>query len=144
GDADGIPDAMDEAEVVSINGLERSVGRLKERNFRGHARLELLSETVTGGMAATPAQPTFGAYNYRKNAPPPPVPRTNMAETALFLPYLHTGADGRGSFEFTAPERLTSWRVKLSGLGRAVQAGTASHQFVTRKQLMVRVELPRF
>src|SRR5262249_53046911 len=76
--------------------------------------------------------------------PPPPPPRVNMAETALFLPYLHTGADGRGSFEFTAPERLTSWRVKLSGLGRAVQAGTASDQFVTRKQLMVRVEIPRF
>ena len=146
-DADGIPDSMDEAEAVTINGLEGHMGRMREQVFRSKARLTLLSETVMSGEVAKEEKPAFGGYMYaKKNAPPPPppAPRVNMAETALFLPYLHTGADGRGSFEFNAPERLTSWRVKLSGLGRAVQAGTASDQFVTRKQLMVRVEIPRF
>ncbi|HZS37603.1 MAG TPA: alpha-2-macroglobulin family protein [Polyangia bacterium] len=75
---------------------------------------------------------------------PAPAPRTNMAESALFLPDLRVGENGAGRYSFTAPERLTSWRVQVFALGRAVEAGRAEDTFVTRKELMVRVELPRF
>ena len=81
-----------------------------------------------------------------RKAPPPPAPalRTNMAETAAFVPDLRLGADGRGTFHFKAPERLTSWRVQIYALGRAVEAGVGADTFATKKPLMVRVEIPRF
>jgi uncharacterized protein YfaS (alpha-2-macroglobulin family) len=90
------------------------------------------------------------------NGPPPPAPppppvqpagpatRTNMAETALFVPDLRLGDDGRGAVDFLAPERLSSWRVQILALGRHVEAGHGDATFVTQKPLMVRVEIPRF
>jgi uncharacterized protein YfaS (alpha-2-macroglobulin family) len=77
--------------------------------------------------------------------PPPPAGlRTNLAETALFLPDLRIGSDGHSRFELTAPERLTSWRVEVLALGEKVEAGRGDATFATRKPLMVRVEIPRF
>ncbi|HEX4458392.1 MAG TPA: alpha-2-macroglobulin family protein [Polyangia bacterium] len=102
------------------------------------------ANTVTGAPPPPPAQPS---------APPPPPPppnanalspRTNMAETALFAPDVHLGDDGKGAFDFRAPERLTSWRVQVFALGHRVEAGRVESTFVTRKPLMVRVEIPRF
>ncbi|HEY1586857.1 MAG TPA: alpha-2-macroglobulin family protein, partial [Polyangia bacterium] len=77
-------------------------------------------------------------------APPPPADlRTNMAETAAFIPDVALSG-GKGSFSFTAPERLTSWRVQILALGRMVEAGSGDDTFATKKPLMVRVEIPRF
>jgi uncharacterized protein YfaS (alpha-2-macroglobulin family) len=77
-------------------------------------------------------------------APPPGDLRTNMAETAAWLPDVKLGSDGRGTVQFKAPERLTSWRVQILALGRAVEAGAGDDTFATKKPLMVRVEIPRF
>ncbi|MGZ3406315.1 MAG: alpha-2-macroglobulin family protein, partial [Polyangia bacterium] len=77
-------------------------------------------------------------------APPPPSDlRTNMAETAAWIPDVALSG-GKGTFSFTAPERLTSWRVQILALGRAVEAGSGEDTFATKKPLMVRVEIPRF
>jgi uncharacterized protein YfaS (alpha-2-macroglobulin family)/tetratricopeptide (TPR) repeat protein len=72
-----------------------------------------------------------------------PEPRTNMAETAAWIPGIPLDG-GKGRFGFTAPERLTSWRVQILALGRAVEAGSGDDTFATKKPLMVRVEIPRF
>src|SRR5439155_25248559 len=89
-----------------------------------------------------------GDAESRTAPPPPPAPppslRTNMAETALWLPDLHIGGDGRGQLALTAPERLTSWRVHILALGKLVEAGVGEDTFATQKPLMVRVEIPRF
>ena len=66
-----------------------------------------------------------------------------MAETAAWIPDVAL-AGGKGSFRFKAPERLTSWRVQILALGRAVEAGVGDDTFATKKPLMVRVEIPRF
>lgn len=82
-----------------------------------------------------------------KSLQKPPAPkdelRTNMAETAAWIPDVAL-SDGKGSFSFKAPERLTSWRVQILALGRAVEAGAGDATFATKKPLMVRVEIPRF
>ena len=78
-----------------------------------------------------------------KDGAPPSDLRTNMAETAAWIPAVELSG-GKGTFSFTAPERLTSWRVQMLALGRAVEAGTGEDTFATKKPLMVRVEIPRF
>lgn len=70
--------------------------------------------------------------------------RKAFADTAFFLPYIMTNKDGRGEFSFKAPEQLTSWAVKLFSFTEGMQEGVLSEEAVTKKDLMIRVDLPRF
>lgn len=69
--------------------------------------------------------------------------RKDFSETAYFEPHLRV-KDGKASFGFTAPERLTSWKTSAVVLTRDVKRGGVEAESVTRKELMVRVEMPRF
>jgi len=70
--------------------------------------------------------------------------RKAFADTAFFLPSIQTSAAGTASFSFKAPEQLTSWKIKVLSFTTDVREGTASSEAVTRKDLMVRADLPRF
>ena len=70
--------------------------------------------------------------------------RKEFADTAMFKPHVMTGKDGKASFSFKAPEQLTSWKVKAFAFTKDVSEGTVSEEAVTRKDLMVRADLPRF
>ncbi len=71
--------------------------------------------------------------------------RKEFADTAFFKPHLvTTDRDGRAQFSFTAPEQLTSWRIKLFAFTKDVKEGTLTEEAVTKKDLMVRADLPRF
>ncbi|MBI4348247.1 MAG: hypothetical protein HY553_15505 [Elusimicrobia bacterium] len=76
-------------------------------------------------------------------APPPPQARKDFSETAYFEPQLPVVA-GKAKVSFKAPERLTDWRTTVSVVTKDIKRGTAGATFATRKELMVRVEMPRF
>ena len=78
-----------------------------------------------------------------RQAEPPVAARKDFSETAYFEPHL-TVKNGKAFFAFKAPERLTSWKTSAVVLTRDVKRGTVSAESVTRKELMVRVEMPRF
>jgi hypothetical protein len=71
-------------------------------------------------------------------------PRRNFAETAFWMPALLTGADGSVSIEFTVPDSVTSWRVWVQAVGKALESGQASHEVRSARDLVVRPYLPRF
>ncbi len=54
------------------------------------------------------------------------------------------GKDGKNSFTFTTPEQLTSWKIKIFAFTKDVKEGTLTEEAITKKDLMVRVDLPRF
>jgi uncharacterized protein YfaS (alpha-2-macroglobulin family) len=70
--------------------------------------------------------------------------RTDFSETAFFLPHLVTDAAGKAGFSFTAPEQLTGWRIKLFAFTPDAAQGTMTAEAVTKKELMVRIDIPRF
>jgi len=70
--------------------------------------------------------------------------RKDFADTAFFKPHLLTGKDGEAMFKFIAPEQLTSWKIKLFAFTKDVKEGTLTSEAVTKKDLMVRADLPRF
>jgi len=78
-----------------------------------------------------------------KPSEPPVAARKDFSETAYFEPHL-TVKNGKAFFAFKAPERLTSWKTSAVVLTRDVKRGNVSAESVTRKDLMVRVEMPRF
>jgi len=114
---------------------------------RGHAETKKAEagDQDNDGIVDAADKSIAGETEEAEKKPPAPKDelRTNMAETAAFIPDVAL-ANGKGSFSFKAPERLTSWRVQILALGRAVEAGVGEDTFATKKPLMVRVEIPRF
>ncbi len=70
--------------------------------------------------------------------------RKNLQETAFFFPELTTDADGNVSFNFTAPEALTRWKLQLLAHTKELNATTTALETVTQKELMILPNPPRF
>ena len=73
-----------------------------------------------------------------------PVIRTNFADTAFWAAALTTAPDGTAEVEFTLPESLTTWKVKVWAMGLGTKVGQAETEIVTTKNLLVRLQAPRF
>lgn len=73
----------------------------------------------------------------------PPL-RTDMSETAFFLPQLATDSDGEVSIVFTVPDSLTTWRFKALAHTRDLRYAYFDAETIARKPVMVQSHLPRF
>ena len=70
--------------------------------------------------------------------------RTNFADTALWAASVPTSAEGKASIPITFPESLTSWKINAWGVSAKTQVGYTSASTITTKNLMVRLQSPRF
>lgn len=70
--------------------------------------------------------------------------RKNLSETAFFYPNLKTDNKGKLSFSFSAPEALTSWKLRLLAHNKAAVSGYLEKMTVTQKELMITPNFPRF
>ena len=73
-----------------------------------------------------------------------PVIRTNFADTAFWTAAVTTATDGTAEVEFPLPESLTTWKVKAWTMGLGTKVGQADSEIVTTKDLLVRLQAPRF
>ncbi|MEQ8785629.1 MAG: MG2 domain-containing protein [Pirellulaceae bacterium] len=82
------------------------------------------------------------------NAPAPdlvePTVRTNFADTALWVGELTTDKTGMAEVKLTMPENLTTWKVKAWGMGHGTKVGAGDAEVITRKDLILRLQAPRF
>ncbi|GIQ58670.1 hypothetical protein Flavo103_18060 [Flavobacterium collinsii] len=70
--------------------------------------------------------------------------RKNLSETAFFLPNLKTDSTGKVSFNFTSPEALTSWKLRLLAHNKDAVSGYLEKSVITQKELMVLPNFPRY
>jgi alpha-2-macroglobulin len=75
---------------------------------------------------------------------PEPDPRRHFADTAFWAPAVVTGADGTATVEFAWPDNLTEWRALTVGVSEDGQVGSGEARVRTRKDLLVRLQAPRF
>jgi len=73
-----------------------------------------------------------------------PTVRTKFADTALWVGALTTAKDGTAEVALDMPENLTTWRIKVWGMGHGTKVGQGFTDVVTRKDLIVRLQAPRF
>ena len=73
-----------------------------------------------------------------------PTVRSNFADTALWVGALTTDKDGTAQVALNMPESLTTWRIKVWAMGQGTQVGQCATDVVTRKDLIVRMQAPRF
>ncbi len=95
---------------------------------RAAMRMKAANEPVSD--AATPS------------APPVEV-RSNFAETAYWSPAIVTDG-GKATVKVTFPDSLTQWHASALGLTKTVQVGEAESDVATKKDLLVRLQAPRF
>ncbi len=69
--------------------------------------------------------------------------RSNFAETAYWSPAIVTEG-GKATVKVTFPDSLTQWNASALGLTKSVQVGAAQADVATKKDLLVRLQTPRF
>lgn len=78
-----------------------------------------------------------------KFAPDPRV-RARFEDTAAWFPSIRTGADGHADVSVTLPDNLTTWVATARAATLDSRVGSASHRLIAAKDLLVRLETPRF
>ena len=141
----------------TING--RSAGRM---TFSESRPLPMLAAPIggpsgpagaRGDMAMADSAVSAGVVSKRAAMPPAaiiPTPqlqqaqvRSNFAETAFWSPAVVT-ENGRATVKVTFPDSLTKWHIGTRGLTTSAQVGAAESDVETRKNLLVRLQAPRF
>lgn len=75
---------------------------------------------------------------------PPPMIRSNLADSAVWVVNFVTDDKGEGEINFAMPDNLTTWKLRSWVVGPQTQVGEAAVEVSTRKNLMVRLQAPRF
>ncbi len=70
--------------------------------------------------------------------------RTEFADTAFWSGSITTDPAGKAAVEFSMPENLTGWKVNVWAMGHGTRVGEGRADVVTRKDLIVRLQAPRF
>ncbi|MEE4265902.1 MAG: MG2 domain-containing protein [Desulfobacteraceae bacterium] len=70
--------------------------------------------------------------------------RTKFADTAFWAGTVETDAAGLAEIDFDMPENLTGWKVMVWSMGHGTKVGQGSVEVVTRKDLILRLQAPRF
>ncbi len=73
-----------------------------------------------------------------------PAVRKLFKDTAFWQPNAVTGADGKATIKFELPDNLTTWRATARAVTADTRVGTAVEKVVERKDVIVRVAMPRF
>lgn len=136
--------------------------RQQERRRKGVA----LEKTVTGNREpftpAAAAEPAalgsaggaFAPGDDKQDlggGPPPAAPelvqptvRQNFADTAFWTASVGTNDQGEAEVEWTMPEDLTTWKTCVWAMGKGTQVGEGFSESVTTKDVIVRLQAPRF
>ncbi len=73
-----------------------------------------------------------------------PKVRKVFPDTALWLAEVRTDARGRAVAELTFPDSLTTWRATVRVITADTRVGSTIDRVIVRKNLMVRLAVPRF
>jgi uncharacterized protein YfaS (alpha-2-macroglobulin family) len=73
-----------------------------------------------------------------------PTVRKNFADTAFWAAAILTDIEGQAEVALNMPENLTGWKVKAWAMGHGTRVGQGEAEIVTKKNLLVRLQAPRF
>lgn len=98
--------------------------------------------------AATPLGGALAQASPRPNADNPIAPssalRRDFADAAYWNGAIITGPDGRALVRFNMPDDTTSWRVRAWAMGRGARVGQTTAHIATKRDLLARLQMPRF
>lgn len=75
---------------------------------------------------------------------PEPQLRTDFRSTVIWLPSVVTDANGKATIKTKFPDSLTTWRLTARAITKDTAVGTVTHDVKSNKELMIRLQAPRF
>lgn len=73
-----------------------------------------------------------------------PTVRQDFRSTAYWQPSIVTDASGKATVKVKFPDSLTTWRATARTISRNTDVGNITHETKTNKDVMVRLQAPRF
>ncbi|MDT8286699.1 MAG: alpha-2-macroglobulin family protein, partial [Elusimicrobiales bacterium] len=123
---------------------DKSLGFAMEEGLADSAMQAAPAAAPGGALARAKSASDMAEKKSGDGAAEVPVPaRSDFSETAYFNPQLKI-EKGRGAVSFKMPERLTSWKVTARVMTPDVKHGGVAAEVATRKDLMARLDLPRY
>jgi hypothetical protein len=132
--------------TVNISGRRPQQVMLGAPMSRAGGVMEQSAAEMAPAQAAFAKAPADGAGGAAGAGVPliEPTVRSEFADTALWVASLETNKEGLAEVEFDMPDNLTAWRIRAWAMGHGTRVGDASTDVVTRKNLIVRMQAPRF
>ncbi len=134
-------------------GGRKSALESRGLSINGRADLAFSAPSPAAPMSAMAGAAPRAMFRAKAGAPgeaeavmlpqAPPQIRSNFAETAYWSPSVITEG-GKATVKVTFPDSLTQWHATASGLTPSVQVGAAESDVATKKDLIVRLQAPRF
>ena len=70
--------------------------------------------------------------------------RSNFAETAYYVSNIRSNDKGEIEIEFDLPDTLTTWKLMVVAFTQDMHWCTFEKEFISRKDIMVQANMPRF
>ncbi|NOT02075.1 MAG: hypothetical protein HOP29_15795 [Phycisphaerales bacterium] len=105
----------------------------------GDMAMEMAAPASADGFAMAKQAPGSGGAEFAVAAI-----RRKFPDSVVWLGHVQTGADGKASVPIQFPDTLTTWRLTAVAIDDDTRVGEASHEFVTRKNVIARLQTPRF
>ncbi|MDY0081812.1 MAG: alpha-2-macroglobulin family protein [Ignavibacteriaceae bacterium] len=70
--------------------------------------------------------------------------RSNFVDALIWKAHVVTDENGKANVQFKIPDNLTTWRTTVRGITEQTDVGQNINKFISRKDLLVRMETPRF
>jgi len=124
-------------------GFDRGgTGAIVEKSMAPRSAPLRAAAVPEAGVAAAQAADTEQALSEGELVEP--TVRREFADTACWQGGLTTDKNGMARVSLAMPENLTTWRIRVWAMGEGTRVGEASAEVVTRKDLIVRLQAPRF
>lgn len=150
--------SSEDIEYMGIKGIENIVAKTngvvldengQEINIRGGRTDEtqiIIDGVVSDEFSAEYGNVLSGIVNIteKKDKFVEAVTRSEFKDAALWMPAVYTDENGIAKVKVKFPDNLTSWRVTARVLTDKTDAGQSSYSMTSRKDLIIRVETPRF
>ncbi len=102
--------------------------------FRDKKLMSLLKSKKTAALASGKDDETLKQPKIRKD----------FKDEILWLPSVVTNSKGEATVNFRFPDNLTRWRTTVRAVTKDTLVGNIVHKVLVRKNLLVRLALPRF
>jgi len=144
-------ESTDKNENIPKIGMASGMGGGRDRMMAAGAPMAVRAAGLAEGKAqadfsespATPPPAEEPGQAAAANLIDPTV-RSAFADTALWVASLETDKEGLAEVELDMPDNLTAWKIRAWAMGHGTRVGDASVEVVTRKNLIVRMQAPRF
>ena len=112
--------------------------------FHGQSgkRVMSLAKLYSPGTSASVAR--IGLAQLKPERLVEPRIRKAFPDTIFWVANLTTDANGRAQARFSFPDALTTWRATARGITGDTRVGSAIQRAIVRKNLMLRLAVPRF